>query len=86
MAKCSFCGHQLEKGTGKMFVWISGKIDYFCSRRCEKNVLKYHRNPLRTKWTQAFRKEHRKGQKKPAKSGGEGQAGQEATSDVAGPS
>ncbi len=46
-----------------MFVWISGKIDYFCSNRCEKNLLKLHRKPLQTKWTDVYRKEHKKGVK-----------------------
>ena len=63
MAKCSFCGSSIEKGTGKMFIYVSGKIDYFCSRRCEKNILKYNRKPLQTKWTEKYRKEHRKSEK-----------------------
>ena len=34
-----------------MFVHLSGKIDYFCSRKCEKNKLKLKRNPKNFKWT-----------------------------------
>jgi len=48
--KCSFCGNEIEKGTGKMFVWNSGKIDYFCSNKCEKNMIKLKREPSRVKW------------------------------------
>src|SRR3989344_3408496 len=40
MPKCTFCGNELTKGTGKMFVHTSGKIDFFCSSKCEKNMLK----------------------------------------------
>ena len=62
MAKCSFCGESFENGTGKMFIYISGKIDYFCSNKCEKNALKLKRDPLRVRWTEYYRKEHKKGQ------------------------
>lgn len=57
MPKCTFCGIQIEKGTGKMFVYTSGKIANFCSNRCEKSLLKLHRKPLKTKWTETYRKE-----------------------------
>ncbi|MBI4981233.1 hypothetical protein HZC30_06810 [Candidatus Woesearchaeota archaeon] len=57
MPKCSFCGNQLAKGTGKMVVFNSGKILYFCANKCEKNMLKLGRKPLRVKWTEAYRKE-----------------------------
>ncbi|MBS3119963.1 50S ribosomal protein L24e, partial [Candidatus Woesearchaeota archaeon] len=40
MANCSFCGSTIEKGTGKIFVRKSGKIENFCSKKCEKNLLK----------------------------------------------
>lgn len=60
MPKCSFCGKSMEKGIGKMFVYVSGKIDFFCSNKCEKNLLKLKRKPLRVKWTEDYRREHRK--------------------------
>ena len=63
MPKCTFCSTQIEKGTGKMFVYVSGKIDYFCSNKCEKNALKLKRDPLRVRWTEHYRKEHKKGAK-----------------------
>ncbi|MEM5782605.1 MAG: 50S ribosomal protein L24e, partial [Candidatus Aenigmatarchaeota archaeon] len=37
--KCSFCGNEIEKGTGTMFVKNDGKIFFFCSSKCEKNML-----------------------------------------------
>ena len=63
MVKCSFCGNSIEKGTGKIFVYASGKVLNFCSSKCEKNMLKLKRKPLHIKWTEMFRKENRKGEK-----------------------
>ncbi|RMF07147.1 50S ribosomal protein L24e [Candidatus Woesearchaeota archaeon] len=51
MVKCSFCGTNIEPGTGKMFVKKDGKILYFCSRKCEKNLLVLKRKPRDTRWT-----------------------------------
>ena len=48
--KCSFCKKEIEKGTGKMIVHKTGKIDYFCSRKCEKNLIELGRNPVNFKW------------------------------------
>jgi ribosomal protein L24E len=63
MPKCAFCGNQIEKGTGKLFIYVSGKSDYFCSLKCEKNLLVLKRKPLKIRWTEAYRKEHKKDQK-----------------------
>lgn len=52
---CSFCGHQLEPGTGKMFVKKDGTIFYFCSTKCQNNQ-KLGRVPRRVEWTNAGRK------------------------------
>ncbi|HLD06643.1 MAG TPA: 50S ribosomal protein L24e [Candidatus Nanoarchaeia archaeon] len=51
MARCSFCGSVLEPGTGKMYVKKDGRILYFCSRTCEKQLLKLGRVPRETRWT-----------------------------------
>jgi len=51
MIKCSFCGFEVEKGTGKMFVKTDSTIFYFCSMKCEKNMLKLRRIPRNVKWT-----------------------------------
>lgn len=50
MPRCSFCGKNIEAGTGKMYVRKDGKILYFCSSKCEKNMLKLRRNPRYVKW------------------------------------
>ncbi len=64
MSTCTFCGEEILIGTGKMFIYANGKIAYFCSRRCEKNLFKLKRKPLQTAWTAEYRKEHKKGVKK----------------------
>ena len=48
--KCSFCKKEIEKGTGKIFVKNDGKIFYFCSNKCDKNMLKLKRKPSKQKW------------------------------------
>ncbi|MBW2979458.1 50S ribosomal protein L24e [Candidatus Woesearchaeota archaeon] len=59
MPKCSFCGSELKTGTGKMFVKRDGKILYFCSKKCEKNMLKLKRNPSKVKWIIKKKKERK---------------------------
>jgi len=59
MPKCSFCGSKLKPGTGKMFVKRDGKILYFCSKKCEKNMLKLRRNPSKVKWVTKTKKERK---------------------------
>lgn len=54
MEKCSFCGTELKVGTGKMYVKKDAKILYFCSRKCEKNMLDLGRKGRETKWTKVF--------------------------------
>jgi len=56
MAKCTFCGNNIEKGTGKMLVKTDGKVFNFCSNKCEKNLIKLKRKPLVTKWSKLFKK------------------------------
>ena len=51
MNKCTFCGTEIPRGTGKMFVKKDGKILYFCSNKCEKNMLTLGRKARTTKWT-----------------------------------
>ena len=52
--KCSFCGANIEKGTGVMFVNNSGKIFYFDKKKCEKNMLKLKRKARKSKWTKSY--------------------------------
>lgn len=52
MAKCSFCGKSIPKGTGKMFVKKDGTVFFFCSNKCEKNLLVLKRAAKKKKWTE----------------------------------
>ncbi|MBS3062118.1 MAG: 50S ribosomal protein L24e [Candidatus Diapherotrites archaeon] len=54
MVKCSFCGTDINKGTGKMFVKRDGTTFFFCSNKCEENLLKLKRQPSKAKWTAAW--------------------------------
>jgi len=60
MVKCSFCGNEIERGTGKMFVKNDGRLLWFCSNKCEKNALKLGRIPRHVQWTKAYREERLK--------------------------
>jgi large subunit ribosomal protein L24e len=76
---CSFCGNEIEPGTGKMYVKIDGTVYNFCKNKCHKNLVELHRVPRRTGWTQPHIREKSskapgkkkktpgKGTKKPAK-------------------
>ena|GEM_PF-134401 len=57
---CSFCGYQIERGTGKVVVKKDGTLLNFCSRKCEKNLIELKRNPLKTPWTKGYLKFHGK--------------------------
>jgi len=48
--KCTFCKKELKKGTGMMFVKNDGKIFHFCSSKCDKNMLKLKRKPVKQSW------------------------------------
>lgn len=56
MVKCTFCGKNIERGTGKIYVKTDGKIFYFCSNKCEKNMIQLGRKARTTKWTNEFHK------------------------------
>jgi len=63
MATCSFCASKITRGTGKMFVKKDGKILYFCSLKCEKNMNRLNRKARETPWThtaQALKKSTKK--------------------------
>ena len=53
---CSFCGKKFEKGLGIMYVKTDGKVLYFCSSKCRKNMLILKRNPRKLKWTSFYQK------------------------------
>ncbi len=50
MSKCSFCKDDIPQGTGIMFVKKDGKILFFCSSKCERNLLKLKRKAREQKW------------------------------------
>jgi large subunit ribosomal protein L24e len=56
MVKCSFCGKEIPEGRGKLYAKKDGSINYFCTNKCEKNVLLLKRKPVKTKWTNAYNK------------------------------
>lgn len=55
--KCTFCGVEIEPGTGKMYIKKDGTIFHFCSSKCEKNQVKLKRVPRRVEWTERYVKE-----------------------------
>ena len=55
MVKCTFCGSQIAKGTGLMFVYKDGKVVHFCSSKCKKSLLKLGRKAIHTRWTAAYK-------------------------------
>lgn len=59
MTDCTFCGKPLQKGMGKMYVKKEGTIYFFCSNKCEKNLLKLGRNPRFVKWANLYHVEKR---------------------------
>lgn len=54
MASCSFCGKEINKGSGKIFIKDNGHILNFCSMKCEKNMIKLGRDARKLKWTASF--------------------------------
>ncbi len=54
MARCDFCGSQIEPGTGKMYVKKDGNTIRFCSSKCQKNMLDLGRTPRTEKWTDTY--------------------------------
>ncbi|HEX17519.1 MAG: 50S ribosomal protein L24e [Thermoplasmata archaeon] len=53
---CSFCGNEIEPGTGKLYIRKDGTIYHFCSSKCQKNLLKLKRVPRKVKWTRHYKK------------------------------
>lgn len=60
MVRCTFCGKEISRGKGKMYIKKDGKIFYFCSSKCEKNQLKHKRKARTLKWTDVAAKEKAK--------------------------
>ncbi len=53
--KCSFCGKEIPKGRGKMFVRLSGEILYFCRKKCERYYF-MGKDARKLKWTERYKK------------------------------
>ncbi len=56
---CSFCGVEIEPGTGIMYVTNDGSVFWFCSSKCYKSYLKLRRDPRKFKWTVKGRQKQR---------------------------
>lgn len=41
--KCTYCTREISKGTGMMYVYRIGTINYFCSNKCFKSGVYMHR-------------------------------------------
>lgn len=54
--ECSFCGQEIEPGTGKMFVKKDGSVFFYCRSKCEKNQQDLKRVNRRVRWTKAYKK------------------------------
>jgi len=52
--KCSFCGAEIEPGTGSMYVKKDGTVFNYCTRKCYKNQVQLKRVPRTTAWTEKF--------------------------------
>jgi large subunit ribosomal protein L24e len=53
---CSFCGNEIEPGTGKMFIKKDGRVLHFCKNKCHKNMLNLNRIPRRVGWSKHYSK------------------------------
>jgi len=57
MPKCNFCGKDIAKGTGTLYVQKDGTAYWYCAKKCEKNVHLLKRRSGKTKWTAAYHKQ-----------------------------
>ena len=54
---CTFCGQEIEPGTGRMYVKKDGVVYQFCTSKCFKNMVELKRVPRRTTWTTWYARE-----------------------------
>ena len=54
---CTFCGIEIEPGTGRMYIKKDGVVYNFCSSKCYKNLVILGRVPRRTTWTRYYERE-----------------------------
>ncbi|PTD93409.1 50S ribosomal protein L24e [archaeon SCG-AAA382B04] len=50
--ECSFCNEKIPPGKGKMYVKTTGEIFYFCSSKCQKNMLDLKRKKRDVEWVE----------------------------------
>jgi len=58
---CTFCGNEIEPGTGRLYIKRDGTTFHYCSNKCNKNHLKLHRVPRRVRWTLHYDSAARRG-------------------------
>ncbi len=51
---CSFCGTDIEPGTGSIYVKGDGSLLYLCSSKCRRNEVYLKRRARRLKWTEVY--------------------------------
>jgi large subunit ribosomal protein L24e len=51
---CSFCGTDVEPGTGSIHVKGDGSLLYLCSNKCRRNEIYLKRRARRLKWTEVY--------------------------------
>lgn len=51
---CSFCGTDVEPGTGSIHVKGDGSLLYLCSSKCRRNEVYLKRRARRLKWTEVY--------------------------------
>lgn len=54
---CTFCGTEIEPGTGRMYIKKDGVVYNFCTSKCFKNLVVLGRVPRRTTWTRYYERE-----------------------------
>ena len=54
--ECSFCGKDIDRGTGMMYVKLDGSILRFCSKKCRISQVNHKRNPRKIKMDNKIRK------------------------------
>ena len=80
---CSFCGNDIEPGTGKLYIKKDGTKLNFCSNKCQKNMVGLKRVNRNVRWTTHFEKQPgptppKEGKKKSAKKAAAPKSAQEA--------
>jgi len=54
MTRCSFCDKEMLPGTGTLYVKRDATAFWFCSSKCEKNLIKLKRARRKTRWTARY--------------------------------